>query len=458
MTPTDRHTTDAGTWLRDLRARAFAWAAKQPGVDRMPATLGYGDLCFAFGLARLGLPDGAKEALRRASTLLETSGEIHQCLLRAFTFRIEQALRGDDESAPLPREWTQEVRRLHDLRHQPVIDRMRRQSRILEPHQRVSGFASRVVAGSFDRSVQDLRDEDDPDAFREQVRFLLRECEGAMSEVLARRGADPRVGSVSRRYRKQEMEILARRVAVTQAALERAPWAGSEFTSFLFDQGGERFLDTSAPEGESDDEIHQRVRFLQAALQATAWHRQPEPFLKWLGVFGRVLGSFAASPRFTATNGYGALVTVSSTVRTSVRGLFRLGLCDEADQFLNETAGTFSSQDSAPARLTMLRVAEGWYALGWSTLADPVLAFARERFGLHHPRRLMMEWHPLACASIDAVSLADRAVADKHLAGVFATLRNVTDTFRVTEGHFHLAVLEVIESVVLAAVEICQRR
>src|SRR5204862_162068 len=81
-------------------------------------------------------------------------------------FRIEQALRGEDEPTPLPRDWTQAVRRLHDLRHQPVIDRLRSQSRILEPHQKVSGFASRVVARSFYRSVQDLRDEDRLDEFR----------------------------------------------------------------------------------------------------------------------------------------------------------------------------------------------------------------------------------------------------------------------------------------------------
>jgi hypothetical protein len=254
-----------------------------------------------------------------------------------------------------------------------------------------------------------------------------------------------------------EKEALARHAAVTQVGLERATWAGPEFTSFVLEQAGERFSGASA-EGESDDEIHQRVKFLRAAMQATAWHRQREPFLKWLGVFGRVLAGFVPLPRFTATNGYGPLIVVSSAARTSVRGLFRLGLCDEADQFLNETAGQFSSQDSAPARLTMLRVAEGWYALGWSTLADPVLASARERFKLNHPRRLKHEWHPLACAGIDAVSLADRAVADRHLAGVFATLRGLADTYRITEGHFHLAVLEVIESLVLAAVEVGLRR
>src|SRR3954468_24866971 len=107
MTPTVPRATDAGAWLHGLRERALAWAAKQPGVDRMPATLGYADLCFAFGFARLGLRDDAQEALRRAGTL-ETSGEIHQCLLRAYTIRIEQALRGEDESLPLPRSWTQD--------------------------------------------------------------------------------------------------------------------------------------------------------------------------------------------------------------------------------------------------------------------------------------------------------------------------------------------------------------
>src|SRR5262249_20261588 len=76
MTLTQRNTTDAGAWLRDLRERSFAWVVEQQGVDRMPATLGYADLCFAFGFSRLGLRAEAEEATHQAMAWLNANDAV----------------------------------------------------------------------------------------------------------------------------------------------------------------------------------------------------------------------------------------------------------------------------------------------------------------------------------------------------------------------------------------------
>ena len=77
----------------------------------------YVDLIFAFGLAKLGEVTAARELMTRAGTALLASKEpnrepdlAHEFLLKAFVWRIENALQGKPHSGTLPAEMLNRLR------------------------------------------------------------------------------------------------------------------------------------------------------------------------------------------------------------------------------------------------------------------------------------------------------------------------------------------------------------
>jgi hypothetical protein len=139
----------------------------------MAQTGAYVDLMFAFGHARLGDESGARELLARGAERLNSmaptiirvqrgnrveethitpgTDPTHQFLLRAYAFRIEQALSGARCSGTLPAELLAHVEMMmHDSRQSENrmisglpsyrIQRLREQSRILEPEERINPF------------------------------------------------------------------------------------------------------------------------------------------------------------------------------------------------------------------------------------------------------------------------------------------------------------------------------
>lgn len=121
-------------------------------------TRAYVDLMFAWGHARLGDADTARRLMAQAAERFHPRPDaanpypradpVHAWLLDAFTFRIEEALANRNHDSPWPEELAErleaidERRGLLDKSFRYVIQRMRQQSRILEPNETVDPYLS----------------------------------------------------------------------------------------------------------------------------------------------------------------------------------------------------------------------------------------------------------------------------------------------------------------------------
>ncbi len=198
--------------------------------------------------------------------------------------------------------------------------------------------------------------------------------------------------------------------------------------------------------------LAERALFLERALFVVAHFRCADlvaPF------FARAQELLGAPP--TPRPG----VWLDTLLRQCIRTLGRGQMYDELDQFLCAMAEQVlqgrSVQDldctspGAQAQLRMLlRLAEGWYAFGWDTLAEPVTQRTWDLLASDTvPSREQTE---LACAYAGAVGQAPPKLAQHGLEAIFRELRGVGDTY-TTAPYFSVTQLDVIEAVVLAAVE-----
>jgi hypothetical protein len=116
------------------------------GFAKNDQTGRYVDLIFSFGFACLGNHQQSEIFLAAATKSLSTLDPVHVHLLQGYTFRIRQALDGQQEEY-LPADWLcalDEMQRgsLDERYVRYKIDRLRATSRILEPVQKVDPYAS----------------------------------------------------------------------------------------------------------------------------------------------------------------------------------------------------------------------------------------------------------------------------------------------------------------------------
>src|SRR5262249_50106818 len=135
--PTGQRFRAVKQWLTGLCDLAHAWV-KEGSASLAAATPmdGYVDAIFAFGLARLGEQDTARETLVRAKVSLAEHGEVHTFLFNAFEYRVKQALEGRAHAGPLPAEQVEYLSHM-DRMARYVVDRLRQKSYILEPNSRI---------------------------------------------------------------------------------------------------------------------------------------------------------------------------------------------------------------------------------------------------------------------------------------------------------------------------------
>jgi hypothetical protein len=308
------------------------------------------------------------------------------------------------------------------------VDRLRKQSRILEPDQDTDLFPgwSRFERALADLSVMTVREQ-----FTAGVRNLLVEAED--------------------RTRGYWRDRVCR---VILAALNHASLVGEEFTREILAHAW--VVWGQLPPAGVLGETAERATLLRRALRAAAhFNLRPE--------FGRLLTLFEEWVRGRASY---ASFDPGVALEEAIRGLFHLGMLEEADQFLNGISRLllqdrpigqwdFTQVRNSRGRLrALLELARGWYAFGWDSLADPVLEKARTLLfsGILVPRDCV----PLASASARAVGAAARTVADRHLSSLLDRLTGVHDTY-TTASHFSVSQLDVAEAVVLSAVEVCAR-
>jgi hypothetical protein len=102
----------------------------------------------------------------------------------------------------------------------------------------------------------------------------------------------------------------------------------------------------------------------------------------------------------------------------------------------------------------LLQVAGQWYYFGHDSQADPILQAARTVLLANDlPPR---DQSQLACQYANAVGQAPVEVAQKRLEEIFRQFKGIRDTY-TTSGRVRVSQLDVVEAVVLAAVECAAR-
>src|SRR5262249_27303846 len=156
-------------------------------------------------------------------------------------YRIRQAREGKPHSGPLPESLLLRSRSPSDPVQQIYPDRLRQYSQIVEPDQRVNGFAP-----------------------IEKQNNKLKEDLAQLAEIAERRELTSLSWRLLREYR-------GKPVAAAQAlagVLEQAPRAGEDFAVGLLDQALATFDDLA--EKEDKENIEARVELLEKALFVAA--------------------------------------------------------------------------------------------------------------------------------------------------------------------------------------------
>ena len=368
-----------GNHVAKLRDLVLAWCEeceeKGVAVTTVRQTSGhYVDLIFSFGLARLGESMHARELLKSAESAVaakkpargqgDDAYEVHEFLLRAFRYRIEQALQGRPHIGPLSAELRDQLDRSMSKgstgnTSRYIVDRMRQQSQVLEPQERFDpyrDFTNKHVS-DLDKRLAELPDVKDGRQLQGMVHELIKSGAGkpptpedmlsilAESLVLA-----PRVGESF------ALELLAR----VEPALDRLPASG----------------DSSAALGKQalllDRAMFMAANYDQSLAVQKCWPR-------FVGLLQKSQQSKSPSPQVNALFGQ------------CLRSMRKLGLRDDIGKLIRQaeelvrgnrsiTALQAGAGKDWPLTLTtLLHLAGGWLVFGEVDRATPALDAARDQ-------------------------------------------------------------------------------
>jgi hypothetical protein len=416
-------------WLCGLHELARNWIAAEPPVNATARTGVYVDLTFAFALASIGAGEESEESEERSRhALAELAGldDAHVMLQRLYGYRIAQARQGMPHAGTFPKEMLATLNAMDRLSIY-VVDRLRNLSHILHPDQRINPHRLRAAQVSpFEKALADLTDLTDRDELASRLDKLFSEAPEGMSGH-------------------------GQRVRVLSAGLEMAPRIGAEFARKTLDRVIHAY-DAFPKAVYPSERMHQGFFLARAILVARyfQFRKFVEPFLD------------RVRSRLGRLDSEG-LSLLRPLLRQSVQLLTALRLADELDSFLGEVSELIlrggsveqfagNNEQGLRSLQGMLCLAEGWYGFGWDRLADPVvqLVWALLLSG-NLPSR---EQSQLACHYVETLGKAS-GVARARLENIFRELRGIRDTY-TTSTHFSVAQLEVVETVALAAVEVCR--
>jgi len=410
-------------WMTKLGDLAQGWARGE-GTSSGPTPMAaYIDLIFAFGLARLGDADTARQLGQRAAAALG-SNDVHQFLLQAYDYRIKQALESRPHGGPLPAE---QVEYLAHMERMPryVVDRLREHSRILEPNEKIDPYrhwGGRI--SELDRALAELVDLTDKAEIQRRIAGLFKEH--------AQKGA-------------KAGENKAR---ILRAALALAPRVSEDFAKEMLDQVKPAYDDL--PAAADEPALMERAKFLEQALLVVAHFDRSE----YVPVVVKRFDDMLASQK-----GERAIKAMESLAGSCFKGLRKLGMRDEIDKILTrmrdvvlegqDLAGLDPTKMPVAALQALLHVAAGWYYFGKDRQGDEVVNKVRQ--ALFRDAYTTKEKTQLACVYATTVGQAPVEMAQKRLEELFGKLSNIRDTY-TTNQYYSLSQLDVVEAVVLAVV------
>jgi hypothetical protein len=414
--PTSQRFGAVRMWIKDLVNSAQKWVKDNKDQLSNAPTEAYVDLIFAFGLARLGEVDAARERLNRAAAALAGKDDAHTFLLGAYRYRILQAIDGKPPAGPLPDELLGSLKGMSSL-HPYIIDRLRKISRILEPEQRIEPYRKQLARSEEDKLLVEMVNLTNRQEIVKQIQNLLK--------------AVPKGD-----------EFVERRAKVLRAALEAAPRVGEDFAKEILKLTLEALatLDRRRDPGLFKDQ----AELVEKALFVAAHFDRAGDVHALVARFEHLLQAERETHYFEI---------METVVYQCFRGLRKLGMRDQIDRLLGSIVELLLEGSSLEAADVMrlrplLAVAGEYYFFNRDALAEPFVQKARAM--LIKGEQLPKDQYPLACAYARTVAQAPVVVAQQRLEELFKKVQ-VKDGF-TTSQYFSLSQLAVTEAVVLATV------
>jgi len=407
----------------------------------------YVDLLFAFGFARLGDITIARDLVRAASNrLLEpkpAKGKpepAHAFLLKAFEWRIENAIQGKSHIGPLPADLMAALDKIDEGRGpegvdaQYVVNRMRHESWVLEPQEKQDPYADKQRAGGgLYQAIAELAGIRDKRQLADAIRKLDKNTRAPDGRMMVFSNG---LGYAARLGEEFTLSLIERVPAILDESLSTS--GPGEYTAKL---------------GELQHKLFERALFLAAHYDRT------ELVQSLFGHFLTYLRSRKGNELYDA---------VSAVARECLRSLRKLGMKNEIDHFLQQVKDLIVRDRSLPQLrqdagrhwpellMSLLALAEGWQFFGGYEQAKPILDECRSTIFENAdapkdrvivPQRLTK----LVQAYVSALCQGSLEEALFRMEELFPNLERLPNTF-TTGLYYSLLHLKIVEEVVRSLV------
>jgi cellulose synthase operon protein C len=440
--------------IRTWATKSLEFAAKK-GQSDQNATLGYIEMFFAFGLAKLGESGMAKQLSESGRFVLEgfkpteDRGVASRFLFKALQYRVDQAVQGKPHAGPLSAELLEELDDIHSkgkvkgitdnnnpfgIGHYAAM-RMREQSLILEPQEKLDPYHE------FMRETDDLRKAlsempklKDPNVLAKQIRDLYR-------------------------YGINNKSTADSKFLVLVNALPLGGRVGEQFTVELLGLVPETMRTVGAVANPPADLPEKQGKLLERGLLLAANFDRREIVQQLVDQFLDLMKSKVDDQRFKLVN------VVAGRCLKSLR---KLGLRDEIDRMLHrmqavilkgETPAKIRDQYAAKPELwakalqSLLNLAGGWLTYGMIDPATPILDMARNELLGKGFVLASKDFTPLAQAYVAAVGQGPADAGMTRILELFQLMEpnRVVNSYTTSKfySRFHL---NLVEEVVLAVV------
>jgi hypothetical protein len=362
-----KQNSDRMRLVRDRAVRVHRLVEQWHAGEDVKVNKPYVDLMFAFGLAKLGESTAARDLINQArGRLLEPVGSkgqpdpAHEFLWKAFAYRIENVLQGKPHSGPLPAELmarleTIDADRNNQASKRYVVDRLREQSWILEPHDKVQPYALwKRYQDELQKTLAELQNIREPARLEQQVKRLVNANRAPADQLL-----------------------------VFAEAVPLAPRVGEDFAVALIQQVPGVIEAANQVTGTPDHlaQLWEKKKdLLERALFLAAHYDRTELVQGLFNQFLTFIRSRSGREMYDAIN---------KVARECLRSLRKLGLKDEINRFLTQMTDLVV-QGRTLAQLrnaagtnwpdvlgALLHLAEGYLFFGGLDKARPFLDEAR---------------------------------------------------------------------------------
>ena len=447
------------TWLQS--------AADLQKNESLRQNLHFADLFFAFAFAKLGETIPTRKLLDDARRVMDrpvpppanspydpavTAAVVRNFLFRAFGYRVEQAALGKPHAGQMPADLVAALNEIGTKggsgpANNPyklaeyAIARMREQSRILEPQEKLDPYAVITKQGdALKKELYDLQAVRDPAKLTDRIRRLFREA--------SQGGGKP-----------ADVQFL-----ILHETLQLAPRVGEAFTVELLNLVPASLAahapPLASPEAttEPSDTPKKQAELLERALFLAGHYDRPDIVRKLVAQFSDMLHKKKEEARFKLIN---------VVAGQCLRNLKKLGLRDEIDRFLSRLQGEVLQGSSLPdlrvkyaekpetwgtVLQTLLNLAAGWLSYGLTEQATPILDAARnELLGAAGSKLPSKDYSELAQVYVTALGQGPADGGLVRMTELFTRMdpKKITNTW-TTAPYYSRLHLNVIEKTVLA--------